>query len=308
MKKRTLSYLLWAGLSLGAGFGAYRAQAETPKPPAKGAAIVYKGIREDQIEQLSTPDRIKSVATRASSPSAIWQALEHGEKVECLDCIPAVEKLLYDNNAKTREIAAWWLRRRIFGVFGKDEVYAHTVQALRSDGDASRRAKAAEAIGEFLDGSGIPHVATSLVKDEAPVVRAAAARALDRLNHPGPSGELAQSLADADESVRIAALGAAMHVHGFNNIAAVARLTTDSSAVVRRHAAGALGQMRARDSVASLMTVLSPNDESDAGARAKAAHALGLIGDASARDALMAAMSDPDSFVRDAARIALRRL
>ena len=54
--------------------------------------------------------------------AAIWQALEHGEKVECLDCIPAVEKLLYDGNAKNREIAAWWLRRRIFGVFGPGEV------------------------------------------------------------------------------------------------------------------------------------------------------------------------------------------
>lgn len=308
MKKRTLSYLLLAGLSLGAGFGAYRAQAEAPKPPTKGTAIVYKGIRDDQIEQLSTPDRIKSVATRASSPSAIWQALEHGEKVECLDCIPSVEKLLYDNNNKTREIAAWWLRRRIFGVFGKDQVYAHTVTALQSDADATNRAKAAEALGEFLDSAGIPHVANSLVKDDAPVVRAAAARALDRLNHPGPSGELAKSLGDSDEGVRLAALGAAMHVHGFTDVGAVARLTADSSAVVRRHAAGALGQMRAKDSVTSLIAMLSPSVEEDAAARASAAHALGLIGDASARDALMAAMSDPDSLVRDAVRIALRRL
>jgi HEAT repeat protein len=159
-----------------------------------------------------------------------------------------------------------------------------------------------------LDGAGVPHVASSLVGDSEPVVRAAAARALDRLNNPGPNGELAIALADTDENVRLAALGAATHVHGFTDIASVARLAYDVSPVVRRHAAGALGQMRARDSVAALIGLLSPEQESDAKTRASAAHALGRIGDASARDALMAAMSDPDSFVRDAARIALRRL
>ncbi|HMJ56148.1 MAG TPA: HEAT repeat domain-containing protein [Polyangiaceae bacterium] len=308
MKKRTLSYLLLAGLTLGAGLGAYHAQAEAPKPPTRGTGTVYKGIRDDQIEQLTTPDRIKSVVTRSGAPSAIWQALEHGEKVECLDCIPAVEKLLYDGNAKNREIAAWWLRRRIFGVFGKGEVYSRAVETLQSHSDATTRARAAEALGEFLDSAGVPHVAQSLVSDREPVVRAAAARALDRLNSPGPGGELAKALGDSDESVRLSALGAATHVHGFTDIASVARLAYDASAVVRRHAAGALGQMKARDSVTALIGLTSADSESDAKTRASAAHALGLIGDASARDALMAAMSDPDSFVRDAARIALRRL
>ncbi|HMI84806.1 MAG TPA: HEAT repeat domain-containing protein [Polyangiaceae bacterium] len=308
MKKRTLSYLLLAGLTLGAGLGAYHAQAESPKPPTRGAATVYKGIRDDQIEQITSPARIKAVVAKAGSPSAIWQALEHGEKVECLDCIPAVEKLLYDGNAKNREIAAWWLRRRIFGVFGKDEVYSRTVDALKTNPDAATRARAAEAIGEFLDGAGVPHVASSLVTDAEPVVRAAAARALDRLNNPGPNGELAKALGDGDENVRLSALGAAMHVHGFTDVASVARLAYDPSPVVRRHAAGALGHMRARDSVTALIGLTSSEQESDARTRASAAHALGLIGDASARDALMAAMSDPDSFVRDAARIALRRL
>ena len=308
MKKRTLSYLLLAGLLCGAGLGAYRAEAETPKPPVKGTGTVYRGIRDDQIEHLTSPDRIKAVATRATSPSAIWQALEHGEKVECLDCIPAVEKLLYDGNAKNREIAAWWLRRRIFGVFGQGEVYSRTVQALQSNPDPATRARAAEALGEFLDGAGVAHVAKSLVSDGEPVVRAAAARALHRLNTAGPNGELAKALGDSDENVRLSALSAAMRVHAFNDVASVARLAYDDSPVIRRHAAGALGKMRARDSVTALIGLTSAAQESDARTRASAAHALGLIGDPSARDALMAAMSDPDSFVRDAARIALRRL
>src|SRR6185503_4288215 len=205
--------------------------------------------------------------------------------------IPAVEKLLYDGNNKNREIAAWWLRRRIFGVFGKGEVYSRTVDTLKTHPDATTRARAAEAIGEFLDGAGVAHVAGSLVSDGEPIVRAASARALDRLNNPGPHGELALALQDSDENVRLSALGAAMHVHGFTDVASVARLAGDASPIVRRHAAGALGQMRARDSVAALIGLTSPDQESDAKTRASAAHALGLIGDAAARDALMAAIS-----------------
>ena len=75
-----------------------------------GTQALYGNIPPDQIEFLSTGDRIKSVAA-SGSMMAIWETLEHGEKVECLDCIPSVEPLLYDANPRTREIAAWWLRR-----------------------------------------------------------------------------------------------------------------------------------------------------------------------------------------------------
>ena len=92
--------------------------------------------------------------TSSGSPSLIWETLEHGESVECLNCIPAVEPLIYDNNAEVREIAAWWLRRRIFGVFGAGEVYEHTVNAVKSDPNPQRRAYAAYALGEFLDPGG----------------------------------------------------------------------------------------------------------------------------------------------------------
>src|SRR5262245_33347193 len=121
MNKRTLSYALLAGLLVGGALTAYhRAQADSAANTPRRTASVYRGIPADQVEQITSPDRIQSVALKGS-PSAIWQALEHGEKVDCLDCIPAVENLLYDANAKNREISAWWLRRRIFGVFGKGE-------------------------------------------------------------------------------------------------------------------------------------------------------------------------------------------
>src|SRR5690606_17173109 len=125
------------------------------------------------------------------APMRLWKLLEHGEKVECLACIPYVSRLLYSGHAKNREIAAWWLRRRIFGVFGPGEVYSRVVSTL-SDAKQSeeRRAYAANAIGEFLNPAGVKHVARAAVDDPSPLVRRAAVEALQRLNHEGPAQEL----------------------------------------------------------------------------------------------------------------------
>ena len=71
--------------------------------PGGGTAAIYGNIPRDQIEFLSTPERIISV-TSWGSPSAIWEALEHGEAIECLNCISAVAPLIYDNNAEVRGI------------------------------------------------------------------------------------------------------------------------------------------------------------------------------------------------------------
>src|SRR5262245_8891928 len=149
-----------------------------------GTQAVYGNIAPDQIEHLSTGDRIKSAAA-SGSMMAIWETLEHGERVECIDCIPSVEPLIYDPTPRTREIAAWWLRRRVSGVWGPGQVYERTRQTLANDTNATRRAYAAEALGEFLASPGIDAVSAAITKDSDPNVRAAAAKALGRLNSEG---------------------------------------------------------------------------------------------------------------------------
>src|SRR5580700_5444200 len=134
------SYVLKLKLALGglatiaATFAAQDARSDPPRPVTpnsngQGFAAVYGVLPADQAEFLSTAAAIKSAAA-SGAPSLVWEVLEHGEKVECLDCIGAVSPLLYDSNAKTREISAWWLRRRIFGVFGPNEVYQQTINTL----------------------------------------------------------------------------------------------------------------------------------------------------------------------------------
>lgn len=235
---------------------------------------------------------------------AIWETLEHGERVECLDCIPSVEPLIYDANPRTREIAAWWLRRRMFGVFGPGEVYERTLSTLASDPDPKRRTYAAYALGEFLAAPGIEACATAIDRDGDPNVRAAAASALGRLNDEG-RGALTKALADTDGRVKMSALASAGRVNTFTDIQSVARLTGDGDAKVRRRSAELLGAMRAKDAVDGLIALTK---DADASVRNSAAHSLGQIRDARARGALEALANDPDGLVRDQAKIALRRL
>jgi hypothetical protein len=276
----------------------------TPDSNAHGFASVYGVLPADQAEFISTSADIKSAAA-SGAPTFVWEALEHGERVECLDCIGAVSPLLYDSNAKTREIAAWWLRRRIFGVFGPNEVYQQTINTLAGDPDPVRRTYAAYALGEFLAAPGVAACAAAITDKDARV-RAAAASALGRLNNDG-GGALAQAFADPVADVKLAALASAASINAFSGVPALASLTTDASAYVRRRAVEVLDALRVTDAVVPVVALAQ--HDSDAGVRAAACHALGTFRDMSARAVLVAlSTGDPNVFVRDQAKFALLRL
>lgn len=263
-------------------------------------------VPADQVEFISTPDSIKQAVAANTSPSLIWEALEHGEKLECLDCIPLVSKLIYDANPHTREIAAWWLRRRIFGVFGQGEVYEQTLNTLQTDSDPVRRSYAAYALGEFFLAPGIQACANALTSDQDARVRAAAASALGRLNDDG-AGALGKAMTDADPTVKLAALHSAGRINAFSGEAAVAALTTDPSGDVRRSAIETLDALRAKDALVAVAA--AAKNDTDARVRAVACHALGTFGDAGQTQLLnQIVQNDSDQFVRDQAAIALRRL
>jgi len=270
-----------------------------------GTKAIYGNIAPDQIESLSTGDRIKSVASGRSN-MAIWEALEHGEKVECTDCIGPVAELLTDSNPRTREISAWWLRRRTFGVFGPGQVYEQTINTLSDPSkDATTRAYAAEALGEFLAYPGVEACATALMKDPDGMVRASAASALGRLNSDG-NGALAAAFGDSDARVKLAALKSVGRINGFKDGPAIARMSGDQDAKVRRNAAEMLGTLRVADGYDALAGMAR---DADPDVRNAAAHSLGALHDARARGVLDdLSKNDPSSLVRDQAVIALRRL
>ncbi len=275
---------------------------------AKADVRPYQGVPADQAEAITTPEHLISIV-QSGAPTAIWQALEHAETVECLGCIPYVAPLLYDaSSARNREIAAWWLRRRILGVFGPGQVYQQTLNTLATDPSAQRRAFAASALGEFLVTPGIAPVANALLHDSDPGVRAASASALGRLNDDG-SGALAKAFTDSDPTVRAAAYVAAGRVNSFADVTSAVAAVTDSDATVRRVGIELLDEMGpgATDAADSVLRVAQ--SDADDEVRLVACHALGNIGEQSMVSELQEiATNDSNMQVQDQARIAVIRL
>ena len=280
-----------------------------PQDVLAGRSKVYENLDPGSLENPTSSEGILEVGSGGLAPTEIYARLEHGEKVECIECIPTVSQLLYNSNARNREISAWWLRRRIFGVFGPGEVYETTLKTLADQSQSeTKRAYAAEALGEFLAAPGVPALANAITKDPSAMVRKAAAHGLWRINSQGPNAELAVAVGDSDEDVRMEALYASTRVNVFTGTDAVVQRISDPAPRVRQRAAEVLGTLHAKDAVVGLIALSSPANESDQQVRAAAVSSLGKIADPAAKTAVNAALKDPDGFVRDAANIALRRL
>ena len=313
MTHNVVRRFLVSAMALGIAAISSSSSADPDPSTTSGRASVYKGLHAASLEKVSSSEVIRSLfradGTPGVAPTRIWKVLEHGEKVECLNCIPLVSGLLYDSHAKTREIAAWWLRRRIFGVFGPGEVYSQVVDTLADQSQSeSRRAYAANALGEFLTRSGAKHLDKAVRSDESPLVRESAVKALERMNTEGPNRTLSAAMGDNSSAVRLAAVRAATRVNVFTDVGTLTERIGDESADVRREAAAALGAMRVADSVDGLIALTSPDIEPEARVRLAAVWSLGQIGDSAAKEAIQAARNDPDRFVRDAANAAGQRL
>lgn len=275
------------------------ARADELKP-----VVVYDRERGELSVGTSAPKREYMVnAIRSASPSRLYATLEYGERVECFECIPLLaDKLLSSDHAQTREIAAWWLRRRPFG-FGP--IMEKMLNVAEHDEDPVRRSRAAAALGEFLD----PHASATLSKlateDSDPSVRVAGVHALGRLNTIHGNAALSAALHDSDARVRLAALLQVRKVSFFRDSSSLLQVIADDDAEVRRTAAQLVGELRLSAAVEPLLGVLI-TDES-AQVRQAAAIALGRIGGGEVQSALTDAKSvERDEAVLQAIAVALK--
>lgn len=180
------------------------------------------------------------------------------------------------------------------------------LEVLQSDGRWTRRAASAAILGWTQSPDAVPvllHHAQD-VRGEMPAVRAVALRALGRLRHPGAVEPLVDALR-SDETWLPPAVASMLTRLGRPALeAVVARLRDDDEDdVVRRWCAQILGDMGDRRALPVLLRALG---DVDAELRARAAHALGAIGDERASDRLLERLLvDPVPFVRIAVARAL---
>lgn len=274
---------------------------------------VYDRVRGELSPDAEAPTRadlMRAIDVGRESPSQLAAALEYGERVECHECVAPLQRLMLDPSAdpQTREMAAWWLRRRPFGF---DAIMRSTRLVLASDPDPARRAAAAAAIGEFMDFHGVEHLGNALRTDADPGVRRAAVLGLARINSPRGLPLIATALTDSDSGVVDAALRTVLRVNFFRDHAALIPLLAHEDGAIRRRAALVVGTLAIESAVPALAAML--RGDTDVMARQSAAWALGRItasGSASAgaaRSALSEARTTESSRrVLDAVEVALR--
>lgn len=275
-------------------------QADTAGAPA----VVYDRVRGELSPntEAPTPERMVN-AIASGSPTKMTALLEYGERVECMECIPLLQKKLLDSDKpQVREMAAWWLRKRPFG-YGRVAVQMRDV--AMNDADPVRRARASEALGEFMDVKGLPALEHAAMLDDSRDVRLAAVKALGRLNARAGHPVVVAAFEDDDAQVRRAALDQVTKLVFFADRDAVAARLSDADAGVRLRAAQLVGELKAQAGIAGLAELVA-NDE-HAGVRQAAAWALGRVGGAQARTALQSAQKDErEPGVSDAIAIALQ--
>lgn len=253
--------------------------AEAPSPTAMVAAI-----------QQGAPEKLKAT-------------LEYGERVMCAACVPLLEgKLLASGDARVRELSAWWLRRQPFAA---PAILQKLRKVVVEDPAAERRARAAEALGEFMDAHALPELTRAAGHDGEASVRVSAVRALARLNDQRGVQAIAGALGDPSPDVRAAALDVVIVVTAFRDYAALLPLLADADEKLRAHAARLCGEFRVVAAEATLSALLT-GDPSPA-TRKTAAWALGRIGGAVGRAALLQQKArEQDPLVLSAISIAER--
>jgi HEAT repeat protein len=270
---------------------------------AQDYAVVHDRERGELSEGARAPTRSGMLSViQNGAPSAIASTLEYGERVECNACVPVLAGYLLEHpNADVRRMAAWWLRRRILAV---GELMVHLRTTLASDANPVRRARAADAIGEFMDSNGVTALVAAAGGDADATVRSSSVRALGRLNHPAAIPTVAAALEDGDAGVRRAAIGIIMRLNFFRDFDALVGALDDSEVEVRRRAALALGELEVAEAAVPLEAMLTGDGNRDC--RQAAAWALGRIGGGTSHAALVSAQSsETDARVRDAIRVAL---
>jgi HEAT repeat protein len=255
-------------------------------------ALAGRGATKESLQQ----------AIASNSPDSIVAEVERAEKLVCLSCIAIVLPLVDHDNARVRNVAAWWLNKR--GV--RDEVRDMAYVRLQGN-DATLARNAAEALGTMRHPEAVPALSAYLAHPLDGASGVAAAKALGDIGHPSAVPALkGAALGSARPEVRAAAAAAMREIRGGTDTSVLIPLLTDPNEQVRTQAIYTIGALGEKGAVSGLMTVLGT--DASPSVRKHAAWALGQIGDLTAVSALNQAVADPDPLVASVARASLQRL
>ena len=244
-----------------------------------------------------------AAAVSSGSVDAIIAEAERMESLLCEECIQTMTNLTEDSRYAVREVAAWWFARRP----ALKDMLASTFLDDLPRGDTVKVRNAADFLGATKTYTALPQLRATIHRGDLGVeARIALVRAAGTLAHTGGNEVLSTAMTDGDASVRAAAVSAWRDVLDQQNAQPVVALLRDGDANVRAQAASVVGGMVEQSGRLALEGLV--NSDPSASVRRNAAWALGQLGNAASREALLRATSDKSGLVRGVAKAALASL
>jgi HEAT repeat protein len=242
-------------------------------------------------------------AVSSGSTDAIIAEVERAESLICDECIQTVTNLTEDSRFAVREVAAWWFARRP----ALRDMLVTQFAADLPHGDTIKVRNAADFLGRTKTLTALPQLRAAIHRsDLGAEAKLALVRAAGFMAHTGGNEVLTTAMVDADPSVRAAAVVAWRDILGQKSAQPVVALLGDGDANVRAQAAGVVGGMVEQGARGALETLVV--QDPDPVVRRNAAWALGQLGNAASRAALLQATSDKSGLVRGVAKAALAGL
>lgn len=242
-------------------------------------------------------------AVSSGSVDAIIAEAERMESLLCEECIQTMTNLTEDSRYAVREVAAWWFARRP----ALKDMLASTFVADLPRGDTTKVRNAADFLGASKTYTALPQLRATIHRGDLGVeARIALVRAAGTLAHVGGNEVLSTAMTDGDASVRAAAVAAWRDVLDQQHAQPVVALLGDRDANVRAQAAAVVGGMTEQSGRLALEGLVT--SDPSASVRRNAAWALGQLGNAASRAALLQATSDKSGLVRGVAKAALASL
>ena len=242
-------------------------------------------------------------AVASTSTDAIIAEIERAESLICDECIQTITGLTEDSRFAVREVAAWWFARRP----GLKDMLATQFLADLPSGDTIKVRNAADFLGRTRTFTALPQLRAAIHRSDLGVeARLALVRAVGFMAHTSGNEVLTTAMADADAAVRAAAVVAWRDMLDQSTALPVVALLGDRDANVRAQAAGVVGGMREQSARGTLEALVV--GDGDSVVRRNAAWALGQLGNAGSRAALVQASTDKSGLVRGVARAALAQL
>ena len=244
-------------------------------------------------------------AINSHSSDAIIAEVERAESLMCTECVSLVTNLTEDSRYEVREVAAWWFAKR---PQLKDQLAVGFLADLQN-GDTTATRNAADFLGATITYTSLPTFRAAITRDVGAEAKVAMVRAVKFMAHRGGNPVLVAAMSDRSADVRAAAVNAWRDILGQLDVTPVVGLLSDPDAHVRAEAAtvvGAMGGIGATQATAVLENLAVA--DADPFVRSNAAWALGKIGAASSRAALVTAMADKSGLVRGVAKASLAKL